>query len=202
MQINGQTLILAGAGGDITVVLSNTTRMTKTSTATLGDITPGECIVAMGTKDPSGLVTATSVRLAPRGPNGCATGRSIFSPAPGASARPSPSPRPAPSAQADVSLVSGEVTTVSGTSVTVLTPTNASETLTVPTVANMSLSSAATAASLQVGQCLRAAGSPDASGAIQATALTITPPRANGTCSTGSGAFGRQPGDGAPAAGS
>jgi hypothetical protein len=50
--------------------------------------------------------------------------------------------------------------------------------------------------------CVRASGSPDASGTIQATALAITPAAASGTCSTGFGGGGRRPaGNGTPAAG-
>src|SRR6266581_1862098 len=71
VQINGDTLILTGANGDITVTFDNTTAITKTSTATLADITQGECIVATGTKDSSGLITVTSVRLAPKDASGC-----------------------------------------------------------------------------------------------------------------------------------
>jgi len=61
VQINGQTLILSGASGDITVSFTTTTTITKTSTAALADITPGVCIVATGAKDASGLVTANTV---------------------------------------------------------------------------------------------------------------------------------------------
>jgi len=194
VQINGDTLILTGANGDVTVTYTNTTTFTKTSTATLADIRPGQCIFATGAKDPSGLITATSVRLAPKNARGCTTGGAAFSPPAGAS------PRPTPSGQAGLSLVSGEVTAVIGTSVTVVTPSSGSQTVTVPTVANVTMSSAASAASLQVGQCLRATGPPDASGSVQATSIAITPPGANGTCTSGSG-FGRRPGSGAPPAG-
>ena len=193
VQINGDTLILTGANGDTTVTFTNSTTITKTSAATLADIAQGECIVASGTKDSSGLITATTVRLAPKGATGCASGGQGFSPPAGAS------PRPTPSGQPGMSILSGEVTAVSGTSITVLTSSNGSQLLTVPTVASVTLSSATTAASLQVGQCLRATGAPNASGTVEATSLTITPPGANGTCSTGG--FGRRPGNGAPAGG-
>ena len=153
-------------------------------------------------KDTTGLITATTVRLAPKGAAGCTAGGFTTGPAAGASPRPSPSPRPTPSGQANLSIVSGEVTAVSGTSITVLSPTNISQTIAVPTTAAVTLSSSATAAALQVGQCLRAAGPIDATGTVQATALTITPAGASGTCSTGSGGFGRRPsGSGAAAAG-
>src|SRR5579859_8039209 len=96
VQINGQTLIITGPNGDTTVTYSASTPIIKTSTATLADITAGTCIVATGSKDASGAVTATSVRLAPKTAAGCAAG---FGPGPGAGGtpRPSPSPRPTPS---------------------------------------------------------------------------------------------------------
>jgi len=194
VQINDNTLILTGANGDITVTYTNTTTFTKTSMATLADIRPGQCIFATGAKDSAGLITATSVRLAPKNARGCTTGGAAFSPPAGAS------PRPNPSGQANMTVVSGEVTAVSGTSVTVLTASSGSQMVTVPTIASVTVSSAASAASLQVGQCLRATGPPDASGTVQATSLAITPPGANGTCTTGSG-FGRRPGSGAPPTG-
>jgi hypothetical protein len=196
VQINGQTLILSGANGDITVSYTSATAISKTSTAALADITPGVCIVATGVKDTTGMVTATTVRLAVKGSSGCTGGGFGAGPAAGAG------PRPNPGAQANLSNVSGEVTAVSGTSVTVLPLTNTSQTITVPTTAAVTQSSSAAAAALQVGQCVRASGSPDASGTVQATALTITPAGPSGTCSTGFGGFGRgSAGSGAPAGG-
>jgi len=197
VQINGDTLILSSANGDITVTFSSSTPITKASTASLADITAGVCIVAMGPKDSSGSITATTVRLSPKGANGCAAPGGGFNPDAGGSPRPSPSgsPRPSPSGQPNnLTVLTGEVTAVSGTSITVKTAAGASQMLIVPTVATVSISSTTTAAALQVGQCLRATGTPDASGNVQATALTITPPGANGTCATGRQGLGRPPG--------
>jgi hypothetical protein len=195
VQINAQTLILSGANGDITIDYSSSTPITKTSTAALADITPGACIVATGQKDASGLVTATTVRLSPKGANGCAAATPNGNGAPGAS------PRPVPSGQPAVNFVSGVVTSVNGTSVTLLTQANGSQTINVPTTAAVTQSSVASASALQVGQCLRATGSRDSAGNVQATALTITPPGPGGTCTTGLGGPGRRPGNGTPAAG-
>src|SRR2546430_17408578 len=41
VQMNGNTLILTGANGDVTVTYTTTTTITKMSTATLADITAG-----------------------------------------------------------------------------------------------------------------------------------------------------------------
>jgi hypothetical protein len=190
VQINGQTLIVTGPNGDTTVTYSTSTTITKTSTATLADITVGTCIVATGSKDASGAVTATAVRLAPKTSAGCTAS---FGPPPGASEtpRPSPSPRPTPSGLANRAIVAGEVTAASGTSVTVLTTANGSQTITVPSTAAVTRSYSVTTADLQTGECLRAIGSKDAAGTVQATSLTITPAGPSGTCATGFGGGGR-----------
>lgn len=70
-----------------------------------------------------------------------------------------------------VSVVGGEVTAVSGISVPVLSQAKASVSITVPTTVTVSQSSVANIAALQVGQCLRANGSRDTAGNVQATAF-------------------------------
>src|SRR6266853_3183686 len=91
VQINGQTLILTDASGDITVTFNGTTTFTRTSTAVLADIVPGLCMVATGQKDSAGALTAMTVRLSPKLASGCGSGQ--FGPpnqSPGASPRPAP----------------------------------------------------------------------------------------------------------------
>src|SRR5207245_10145375 len=53
VQINGNTLILTGANGDVTVTYTTTTTITKMSTATLADITAGESTLATRAKGSS-----------------------------------------------------------------------------------------------------------------------------------------------------
>src|SRR5438128_9530984 len=65
VQINGNTLILTGANGDVTVTYTTTTTITKMSPATLADITAAECIFPAGPKDSPGLITPPSGGLAP-----------------------------------------------------------------------------------------------------------------------------------------
>jgi hypothetical protein len=191
VQINGQTLILTAATGDVTVTFSTSTTFTRTSTAVLADIVPGQCMVAAGQKDSAGVLTATTVRLSPKTAAGCTAGGFGPNASPGASPRPSLSPRPTPSG-VPAAFVTGEVTAASGTSITVLTTASGSQTITVPTTAAVSKSAVVSSTDLQTGECVRANGSKDASGAIQATAITITPPGPSGTCTTGLG--GRGPG--------
>lgn len=195
VQVNGQTLIVTGPNGDITVTFTSTTTFTKTSIATLADITKGTCIVANGQKATTGAITATNVRISPKTAAGCAA-RAFAPPtlAPGASPRPTPTPRPTPSGQANMAIVTGEVTAASGTSVTVLNQAKVSQTITVASAATITKTAEVTSSDLQNGECLRANGARNAAGDVQATAITITPAGPSGTCTTGLG--GRGPGFG------
>jgi hypothetical protein len=211
VQINGQTLILTGPNGDITVMVTSTTMFTKTSVGTLADITPGTCVLATGRKDATtGAVTATNVRLSPKTSAGCTAGGFAPGGVPGASPRPSISPRagatprPTPSGQPNTAFVVGEVTNVSGTSVTVLMPATGSQTITVQAAATVTLSAMVSQSDLQNGQCLRANGSKDSAGDVLATAITISPAGPSGTCTSGLGGVprgGGRFGSGTPPAG-
>jgi hypothetical protein len=192
VQINGQTLILTGASGDITVTFSGTTTFTRTSTAVLADIVPGLCVVATGQKDSAGALTAMTVRLSPKSSTGCGAGQFGPNPSPGASTRPTPSGQPA------MAFVNGEVTAATGTSITVLSAAGGSQTITVPTTATVSRMSSASTTDLRTGECLRANGARDSAGTVAATSIAITPAGPSGTCATGLGG-GRGPGrPGAP----
>jgi hypothetical protein len=192
VQINGQTLILTGPNGDTTVTVTAATTYTKTSIATLADITKGSCIAANGQKDPaSGAITATNVRISPKVATGCAA--QGFGPGgnPGGfSPPPNASPRPTPSGQATLAFVTGEVTAVGGPSITVKTAAGASQTFSVASAATITNTADVTLAALQDGQCLRANGPKDSAGNVQATSVTITPAGPSGTCTTGGGGRG------------
>jgi len=203
VQVNGQTLILTGPSGDLTVTYSSTTTFTRTSTAVLADIVPGVCIIATGQKDSTGALTATTVRLSPKPAAGCgAAGRfgPNASPPAGASPPPQGSPRPIPAGQVPVALVNGEVTGASGVSITVLTTTAGSQTITVPTTASVTTTVVASSTVLQTGECLRATGARDSAGNVEATSITITPAGPSGTCVTGFGGRGGGGGFGRPGA--
>ncbi len=208
VQINGQTLIVTGPNGDTTVMYTTATTFTKTSIATLADVVRGACILATGQKDTAGAVTATTVLISPKSASGCAA-RGGFGPNPGAGGSPAPreSPRPSPTARpsgaANAAFVSGEVTKVSGPSITVLTQASGSQaggsqTITVASAATITDSATVTASALQDGQCVRANGAKNSAGDIQATAITITPAGPSGTCTTG---LGGRPGGGFPGGG-
>ena len=192
VQINGQTLILTGPNGDTTVTYTTATTFTKTSAGTIADITRGTCIVASGQNDATGPLVATMVRISPKTAAGCTIADLRPSPSPRQSPLPSPSPRP------NGAFVSGEVTAVSGLSVTVLSQANGTQTVTVASAATITDSAEVTASALQNGQCLRASGSTDAAGGMQATSITIMPAGPSGTCATGLGPGRNGPGGGAP----
>ena len=207
VQINGQTLILTGATGDITVTFTSSTTFSRTSTAVLADIVPGACIVATGQKDSAGMLTAMTVRLSPKPASGCGAGQFGPNPAPGGSPRPAApgaSPRPTPSdqpGQPAMTFVAGEVQSATGVSITILTAGAGTQTITVPTTATVTKTSSASSTDLRTGECLRANGQPDAAGAVQAMSITISPAGPSGTCATGFGGRGRPgavPGAGVP----
>jgi hypothetical protein len=193
VQVSGQTLIITGPNGDTTVTYTTATTFTKTSLATLADIALGTCIVANGQKDASGAITATNVSISPKASTGCAARNFAPTPQPGASPRPSPTARP--SGQPNGVFVIGEVTAVSGVSITVLTQASGTEKITVASAATVTKMATVSASDLQDGQCLRANGSRDSAGDVQATSITITPAGPSGTCTTGFGG-GRGPGAG------
>jgi hypothetical protein len=187
VQVNGQSLILTGPTGDLTVTYSSTTTFTRTSNAVLADIVPGVCILATGQKDSTGALTAATVRLSPKVAAGCAAaGRTGPNPSPPAGA----SPRPVPSGQPAMAFVTGEVTAAAGVSITVLTTANGSQTITVPTIAAVTTTAVDSSSDLRTGECLRATGARDSAGNVQATSITITPAGPSGTCVTGFGGGG------------
>jgi len=217
VQINPQMLIITGPSGDTTISYTAATTVSRTSNGGLADIAVGTCVVATGRKDANGAITATSVRVSPKPTGGCAAPAGGPGFGPGASPRPSFSPRPSstprPSGFANLSIVAGEVTAVSGSAVTVLSATGAtgttgttSQTISVPSAATVTKTGTASLSDLQTGQCLTAVGPKDSSGNVQASSLVISPAGPSGTCNTrvgrggggGFGGFGGGGGSGAP----
>jgi hypothetical protein len=208
-QINGTSLILTDTTGtDVTVDYTNTTTITQTKTGVLADIVPGSCVVATGTKDASGTLVASSVRLSPPVNGACTAG--LGNRPPGAGTRtPSGTPRATPApGQPIPSFSAGKVTAVNGTSVTLQPTTGAAQTITVPTTVTVAESSAASPTDLSVGDCIQATGAKDSSGKVAATSLSIVPAGPSGCFTGGRGGFGggfggggRGFGGGAPPAG-
>lgn len=188
VQINGTSLILNSVNGDVTVLYTDATTFQKTSTGTFQDIAVGRCMVATGAKDPSGNITAATVRLADKVSGACTAG-----PGPGAGGggfgggRPTPLPGASPRPnRGNLAFAAGEVTAVAGTAITVQPATGPPVTVMVPTTVRVSKSSLAKASDLALHQCLAAQGPKDASGKVTARAISILPAGPTG-CFTGSG---------------
>jgi hypothetical protein len=97
-QINGTSLILTDTTGtDVTVDYTPTTTITQTKSGVLADIVPGSCVVITGTKDATGALVASSVRLSQPVNGACAAGLGNRGPGAGTGTRPpaGPPPRPA-----------------------------------------------------------------------------------------------------------
>ena len=187
VKINGMTLVVSAASGDTTVLYTATTTFQRTSTGSFGDIVAGKCIVATGQKDAAGKVTATVVRLSDPVNGACAISGPGGGGGPGGGTPPSPRPRPTPSgAAANLTFVTGQVTTVSGTSVTIQPASGASETVTVPTSVTVNKSATAAATDLKLHQCVSANGPKASSGTVTARSITIVPSGPTG-CATGGG---------------
>ena|SRR5438094_5635820 len=191
VQINGTTLVLNSQGGDVTVVYTGSTTFQRTSTGAFGDIVAGKCIVATGQKDAaSGGITASVVRLSEKVNGACTLGNGQGpdgGPGGPSSGAATPNPDASPRAgRPNFGFVGGEVTAISGTSVTVRDQNGASQTVTVPTTVRVSVSSAAAASDLALHDCVTAQGQRDASGKVAARVVTIVPPGPSG-CFTGAG---------------
>jgi hypothetical protein len=183
-QVNGTNLILSTQAGDVTVSYGPSTTITQTRTGTLADITKGSCVVAVGQKDASGMLTATSVRLSQPVNGACPTGLGNRpGSGTGAPRRSAPAGQPAPS------FTTGMVTTVTGTAVTLQPSTGSAQTITVPTTVTISESSPASASDLKVGECINAQGPRSSSGTVTAQSLSIVPAGPSG-CFTGGRGFG------------
>jgi hypothetical protein len=209
VQVNGTTLTLSTTAGDATVDYGSSTTITSTSTGSPGDIVVGSCVVIVGQKDSAGAVTASSVRLSKSVNGSCTAGLRPGGAGASPGAFPGNVPRPSrsgvPTPNPNTALVAGLVSAVSGTTITVTSTAGATQSATVPTTLSVTESSAGTAADLTVDSCVRAVGPKNASGAVQATALTIQPTDATGACTFaraggfGGGGFGGFGGAPAPA---
>ena len=196
VQLNGNTLVLSTNNGDTTVQTSPTTTVQKASTGSFADIVQGSCVFATGTKDASGTVSAAMVTVSNAVNGTCRMNRfgGGASGAPGNAAAPNPARTPNPNRgpcanQPNCAFVSGLVTAVQGTKLTVQTLSGPIQNLEVPTTVRVNKITQASLSDLAVDQCVAAAGARNSSGTVQATNLTIVPPGPSG-CFTGGG-FGR-----------
>jgi Domain of unknown function (DUF5666) len=190
---NGK-LVVTDQSGNVTVTYTSSTGVLQTGTGSLADLTAGACVTATGLKDPSGVVTATTV-TAQLNMNGVCNPPNGASPSPGAGAGgfgggQGRGPGAGPSAPPNLTFVRGKVTGVSGQTVTVQQIAGDTVAVNVPSTARITRLVTSTTARLGAGECVTANGTRTASGTVQARNIVISAPGPNG-CATG---FGRAPG--------
>lgn len=182
-RVSASTLTIDSARGVRTVTISASTRILRVQSGTVADIATGDCVVAAGSTNSIGTVTATVLSVTPAGPSGCTRGsfgqvgvRLRVSASPGSSGRPRRGGgffagarfggRP-PAAYGSVASVSGSTLEVQNTSGQTTVDATAST--------HILVTEPAAASALAVGECVTAAGTTNAAGVIAATTVTITP---------------------------
>jgi hypothetical protein len=183
-QINGSTIIVNSQSGDITVLTSADTTVTRTSTGTVADLVAGSCLTARGSKDSAGIITVTQATVSPRTGTSCQR-----RPGPSGSPRPSPSgtPRPSRSGQPQGPAVAGQISSVTGTTVTLMQDDGTTLAVNVPTTVRINKVADAALTDIKVGNCIVAVGPRDSQQAVQARAISIVPPGPSGCLSGGRG---------------
>ncbi|WP_231971078.1 DUF5666 domain-containing protein [Mycobacterium sp. E3198] len=156
-----------------------TTKITEVSPATLGDVTSGSCVTVRPTKEAQGgqqPVNAASVRVSPSVNGTCpkpkepgpASGPGSSSPAPSGS--PSPAPANAQPVRGSVASVTGNTISVAGTDASGNTTQTA---VTVDEKTTYTKLTTATPDAVAQGKCVKARGTMDNAGALQATSITV-----------------------------
>ena len=201
--------------GQTAVSYTSSTVIRATTTTTASAVTVGSCITALGKptgastgSTPFGEpITATTVSI--NQPVNGACGRGGFGGRPAGTSGTRPAgggfggggfgggttgtgTRPAGGfAGGAFGVASGQVTAVSGSTATVdetnpRTQKTSSVVVTLTGTTTFTTTATATPAAIVVGQCARAVGPADSTGAVTATSLTISAP-VNGSCTTGFG---------------
>jgi hypothetical protein len=200
--------------GQTTVTYTPSTAFTRTQSASPSSITVGSCITAVeassgsgGGAPASGPVTVTAESVTVSQPeNGSCTGgfggpngTGAPSGQPSRSGRPTPTGTNPPGGGGFGRRVSGSVTAVSGSTVSVKATrggTTVTDTVTLTGSTTVTQTVAADATALKVGECVSAFGPANDTGAVAATRIAISEPGPNG-CTTG---FGRPNRSGTPSA--
>lgn len=223
--VSGSTMEVQGSSSQTTVSFTSSTTISQRVSGSASSVVAGVCVSAFG-KPTSGSstsnnrfgqpVTASSVTVSQptsgkcsSGFGGGAAGGGGF---PGGGQAPQGTPPSSlpqgrrPSGQfGSFGAASGLVTAVNGSSVTVQesnpqTGSTSSVTVTLTGSTSYSEVQSATTSALVVGQCARAFGSSDSTGAIAAQSITVSSPSSNG-CSSGNGFPGGPGGAGGAASG-
>lgn len=197
------TAQVQGVDGQVAVSWTGSTTFTKEVTAKLADVTVGDCVfvgsdqASSSGSTPSTAVTAATVRITPATNETCAAGQR----GPGGQAGPGgpgggpqfngtpPSGAPTGGDRPQMRAIGGavgKVTAVSATGFTVASmrpgnDTTTAVTVTVDSTTTYTATAKGAASDVKVGVCVAANGTTDASGAVTATTIAVSPPR-DGQC--------------------
>ncbi|MDQ1583946.1 MAG: hypothetical protein QOF36_2000 [Microbacteriaceae bacterium] len=185
--VSDGTLQVQGGTTQTAVTYTSSTTITQAVSAAASAVTVGSCVVGITTPN---AAAATTVAISPAVNGACAARGGGFGG--GGGARPSGAPgggggaRPtgAPGGGGFTRPVSGLVTAVTSTDITVSTTSQSGSastgTIKLDGSTTYTTEQPATAAALVVNKCVAATGTADNSGNFAATALAITDPGANG----------------------
>jgi hypothetical protein len=71
----GTTVMVQGpTGAPVSVTVPTTVSVSTSATVSIGDLVIGQCVLATGSKDSTGTVSARALSIVPAGPSGCFTG--------------------------------------------------------------------------------------------------------------------------------
>lgn len=208
-QVGSGTMTVAQQSGSAKVSFDSSTSVLQSGTGSLSEAVAGVCVVATGTKDASGAITARTfqVQLNMNGnctpPAGLGGGGGQGG-GQGRAGRGSPSPGAGGAPPANFANVRGKLTSVSGSTMTVQPQTGSPVTVTVNSSTMVTRLVTSSSARLAVGECVTANGQRDSSGTVKARTILISPPGANGSCTfagAGFGGGGRRPGASPPTQG-
>jgi hypothetical protein len=189
----------------VTVTYDTSTSVLQTGAGTLAEAIPGTCVVATGTTDASGAVTARTfqVQLNMGGnctpPAGLGGGQGAGGG--GRAGRGSPSPGASGGPPANFANVRGKLTSVSGSTMTVQPQTGNPVTVTVSSTTTVTRLVTSSSARLAVGECVTANGQRDSSGTVKARSILISAPGPNGCTRAGGFGGGGRPGASPPSQG-
>jgi len=206
-QVGGGKMTVAQQNGSVNVTFDSTTSVLQTGAGAISEAVPGTCVVATGTTDAGGTITARTFQVQlnmngnctpPAGVGGGqGPGAAGFSPRPG---RGSPSPGAGGGPPANFANVRGKLTNVSGSTMTVQPQTGSPVTVMVSSSTTVTRLVSSSTARLAAGECVTATGQRDSSGTVKARSILISAPGPNGCTRAGGFGGGGRPGAASPPA--
>jgi hypothetical protein len=206
-QVANGKMTVAEQNGSVNVTFDSTTSVLQSGAGAISEAVAGTCVVATGTTDASGAITARTFQVqlnmngncappAGVGGGGQGPGAAGFSPRPG---RGSPSPEAGGGPPANFANVRGKLTNVSGSTMTVQPQTGSPVTVVVSTSTTVTRLVSSSTARLAAGECVMANGQRDSSGTVKARTILISAPGPNGCTRAGGFGGGGRPGSSPPA---